>query len=231
MRLKTVGVPAMGMLMVAGCHPRFKKHAASLGDIRPDVVNNSGPHANLGMIHEEDSSLVGDVVNVVQAVKGMHIAGRLGEAVEPAGVNDAFASGFSETLGAGPPFGVTDDPGAPVMQVEVLSYGLDVASLGAQGVFTYDLRVKIYRSDGYRVYKARHSCASTFGQASAVSRVLNTVNNVKQLNQMTDAQVQEIIEGTAYYCGQDLVARMRRHASSNKAPEPSVASVDRAVGR
>ncbi len=42
---------------------------------------------------------------------------------------------------------------------------------------------------------------------------LGTVDNVKQLNQLTDAELQATFEVAARACGQELAVRMRTHAS------------------
>ena len=90
--------------------------------------------------------------------------------------------------------------------------------MGFAGTFNYDLHVSIFLSGAQKVYNTHQRCDVGFGEASALSQVLGTVDNVKQLDQMTDAQIQATFDNAAALCAQELVLRMRRHASSNKAP-------------
>jgi hypothetical protein len=43
---------------------------------------------------------------------------------------------------------------------------------------------------------------------------------------MSDDEIQELFEATAYYCGQDLVARVRRHANPMRAAGPAIADAE-----
>ena len=197
----------------AGCHARFKKNVGSIDDVRPQILVGTGPSVVLGGASGTD--VVSSVVNVVQAVRSIDAAGRLAEAVDVEGVNSSFASGLERALGEGPPFGTSSDRAASLLEVEVVSYGLEAPVMGMAGTFNYDLHVSIYLPDGKKVYNTHQSCNVGFGQASAVSQALGTVNNVKQLDQMSDAEVQAVFEGAAAMCGEQLVMRMRKHASSN----------------
>ena len=38
------------------------------------------------------------------------------------------------------------------------------------------------------------------------------VNNIEELRRMSDPEIQAAFEGAAYYCGADLVLKMRKHA-------------------
>jgi hypothetical protein len=120
--------------------------------------------------------------------------------------------GVAEVLGDGPPFAYTDDKAAANLQLEVLSWGLLVPYLGAPGEFYYDLRVRIYKPDGERVYKTRMHCSTAAGSPPAESLVFGTVDNVKQLEQMSDEQIQDAFDAVARWCGGQLVSKMRRHA-------------------
>jgi hypothetical protein len=204
-------VPLLVMMVVmGGCHQRFKKNVASLGEVRPQVLVTTGPSVLLG--GAAGDGLVAAAVNITQAVKSVNTADRLAQAVDIDRVNSAFAESLVQALGAGPPFGTTPDPNASVLQVEVVSYGLEAPAMGLQGTFNYDLHVSIFKPDGSKVYNAQQGCNVPFGEASALSQALGTVNNVKQINEMTDEQIQEAFEGAAAGCGQQLVMRMRQHA-------------------
>lgn len=204
-------VAGLTLPLAGGCHAKFKKAAPNLGEVRSQTLVTTGPHVQLGMMH--DDSLVAGVVNIVQAAKTYPVADRLAEAVEIEGVNEAFTSGLADSLGAGPPFAYTNDEGAPLLQVEVLSYGLQVPALGKPGVFTYDLRAKIYQPDGEQVYKTRLSCATGVGTPDAGAEWFLAINNIQQLEEMTDSEVQQAFEWAGKACGAALVEKMRRHAS------------------
>lgn len=203
--------------LLLGCHAKFKREAPGLGAVRTQVVTVGGPYVELGHVGvETDNALVAAaalVVNVAQEVQGMDLAGRIAGAVDVAAINRAFNDGVAQTLQSGPPFAYTEDPNAPAtMQIEVLSYGMFVPYLGAPGVFTYDLRVRIYKRDGERVYKTRHSCEIGAGTPGIPEVVLGVVNNVREVKDMSDAEIQQSFSTLAAWCGQTFVARMRRHA-------------------
>lgn len=203
--------------LLAGCHAKFKREAPTLGSVRTQVVTTGGPYVELGHVAvATDNALIAaaaTVVNVVQDVKGMDLADRIAGAVDVQAVNRAFNDGVAQTLQAGPPFAYTDAPDAPAtLQVEVLSYGLYVPAIGAPGVFTYDIRVRIYKRDGERVYKARHSCEVGAGTPGIPETVLGVVNNFAEMKEMSDAEIQQSFATLAAYCGQTFVVRMRRHA-------------------
>ena len=198
------------LTVLGGCHAKFKKHADGLGSVHPQVISTGGPYVQLGMIH--DDTLLAAVVNVVQTINAGDVALRLADAVQIDGVNASFQRGLQEALGDGPPFAWSDDPSTPVLQVEVLAYGLDVPALGAAGLFTYTLRIRIYDASGERVYSASHACATGVGNPDPAAQALMFVNNIDELRQMSDQQIQAAFEGAAYYCGADLVLNMRRHA-------------------
>jgi hypothetical protein len=205
-------LPALlvGMLILGGCHQRFKKNLGSIGDVRPQVLVTTGPSVMLG--GSSGDGLLAAAVNVTQAVRSVNAADRLAEAVDVDRVNSAFAESLVQSLAGGPPFGTTPSPEASVLQVEVVSYGLQAPAMGMQGTFNYDLHVSIFKSDGSKVYNAHQGCNVAFGDASSLSQALGTVNNVKQINEMTDEQIQEAFEGAAAGCGQQLVMKMRQHA-------------------
>lgn len=138
---------------------------------------------------------------------------RIANAVRIGEVNHALEEGLVQAMGGGPPFAFVDDPEAPALfQIEVLYYGLMVPWLGAPGTFTYDLRLRIYRSDGERVYAARHQCEAGAGSPPAAAQVLSVVDNVRTLEQMSDDQISGAFETIAFWCGEELVAKLRRHA-------------------
>jgi hypothetical protein len=200
----------VGMVVLGGCHQRFKKNVGSVGDVRPQVLVTTGPSVMLG--GSSGDGLLAAAVNVTQAVRSVNTAERLAGAVDIERVNSAFAESLVQSLGAGPPFGTTPDAKASVLQVEVISYGLEAPAMGMQGTFNYDLHVSIFKADGTKVYNAHQGCNVAFGDASGLSQALGTVNNVKQINEMTDEEIQAAFEGAAAGCGQQLVMKIRQHA-------------------
>jgi hypothetical protein len=164
-------------------------------------------------VWNEDAGFIGAAINVVQEVRSIDQADRIARAVDPEAVNRALVDGIAATLGAGPPFAFTDGPTPPAtLQVEVLSYGLTVPYLGAPGQFTYTARVRLYKANGDRIYKKRLTCTAGVGNPSAPAVVLGAVDNVRQLNHMTDEQIHQAFEAIARYCGQELVVKLRKHA-------------------
>lgn len=198
------------VLFGTGCHQRFKKHAASVGDVRPQVLVTTGPSVLLG--GSSGDGLVDAAINIGQVVRSANVADRLAEAVDVDKVNSAFAESLVQALGDGPPFGSTTDGKASVLQVKVMSYGLQAPVMGVAGTFNYDLHVSIFMPDGKKVYNAQQKCNVAFGEASNLSKALGTVNNVKQVKEMSDEEIQAVFEGAAASCGEQLVMRMRQHA-------------------
>ncbi len=205
-------------LATAGCHAKFKKYAPTLGSVRTQVIVTGGPTVDLGEMEGSGTGDLGDavaaVVNVVQAVKEVDLARRIADAVDVRQVNDAMEQSLADTLGSGPPFAWTADEksAGALLQVEVLSYGLQVPGIGLPGVFTYELRTRIYKPDGERVYSARTECSVDAGDPKAVSVALGAVNNARQIKEMSDEDIQAAFDSVAAYCGQELVRKMRKHA-------------------
>jgi hypothetical protein len=201
--------------LLAGCHAKFKKEAPTLGQVRTQIVVAGQPYVELGKMSVEGDGILAAaaaVVNVVQEVKAVDQTRRIAKAVQVSDVNEEFRASLADTLGSGPPFAYTDEKDAALLQLEVLSWGLSVPYLGAPGVFTYDLRARIYKKDGDRVYSARTTCSTGAGDPTAVEQVLGVVNNVKNLKEMSDAEINDAFKAVARWCGQDFVTMMRRHA-------------------
>jgi hypothetical protein len=202
-------------LVLTGCHAKFKKEAPTLGEVRTQIVVTGAPYVELGKLAVEGDGVLAAaaaVVNVVQEVKGIDQTKRIMRAVQVDEVNAEFNDGLKETLGDGPPFAYTEEKKSHVLQLEVLSWGLEVPYLGAPGVFTYDLRARIYKKNGDRVYSARTSCSTGAGNPTSLEQVLGVVNNVKNLKEMSDAEINDAFKSVAYWCGQEFVTKMRRHA-------------------
>lgn len=204
------------LLLGTGCHAKFKKHASSLGAVRPQVIHLSGPTVSLGTL-DVDEEVPGEAVlervaGVAQNVRAQRLADRLARAIDVDTVDASLVVALDESLGQGPPFALTDDPAAPLLQIELLNYGLNVPHMGEQGWFEFNVRARIYLADGKRVYTTYQTCSVPAGQPSATSRVLGTVDNVRQIQRMTDAQITQAFATAAEACGVELTRRIRRHA-------------------
>jgi hypothetical protein len=204
---------SMIILPLFGCHAKFKKAAPHIDTVNVQVVTTGGPQVQLGKIHDEDAGLVGLIVNVTQTIKEVHQTRRVAEAVSITNQERAMTEGVQQVLKNGPPFAYTEaEDAAATLQLEVLSYGLMVPHIGAPGHFTYTVRARIYQADGERVYRKRLTCTAGVGDPSVPAIVLGTVNNVKQLKEMTDPQIDATFAEIARYCGGKFVLKMRKHA-------------------
>jgi hypothetical protein len=195
----------LAAVAASGCHAKFKKYAPTLGAVNPQVVVAGDPTVQIG----SSGSVVLDVVNGVRAVD---VAEKIGRQVEIDQVNAAFSAGLDETLGSGPPFGTTDKKKAPKLQIEVTNYGLYVPEMGAQGELVYDLRVRIYTPDGERVYSTSLRCETPVDGADAISEVLGTRDNVGNVLDLRKREIQAAFDAAGDECGRELVTLMRRHA-------------------
>jgi len=207
-------------LVLPGCHCKFKKYAPTLGEVRVQALVTGYPYVRLGRLagpvdpeHAPIAAVAAGVVNVVQGVREIEQTDRIARAVDLRVVNEALVGGFAEALGGGPPFAFSPaDQGGNVMQIEVLAWGLDVPYLGAPGAFTYDLRVRIYTEEGERVYSSSTTCAAGAGSPGAAEVVLGVVNNVAEIERMSDEEITSSFSSIAYWCGQELVRKIRKHA-------------------
>ncbi len=213
-------------LLATGCHAKFKKHADQVGAAQLQVLALGGADAQLGRAGvlldptpESDEEAVAGAVaavaagvfNTVQAVKEAELRDRIATAVDPSLTNEAMMLGVTETLGGGPPFSIAEDARS-LLQLEVLSWGLSVPTVGASGSFTYTVRARVYLPDGERIYSNSLTCVVGAGAPSAVSQALGLVNNAKQVKQMSDAELQDAFDAMARYCGGVFVTKLRKHA-------------------
>jgi hypothetical protein len=154
------------------------------------------------------------VVDVVQTINEFGLADDLASRVDPEQMSQTMTQGLLETIQNGPPFELTTDPQVKhTLQIEVTSYGLTVPHLGAPGQFTFDVQARLYRGDtGKRVYSTSLSCDSAAGDPDAAEVVFNAVNNVREIDEMSDEQLQAAFNDMAYYCGTYFATQMRKHA-------------------
>lgn len=199
-----------------GCHARFKQAAPGLDAVQLQVVTSGHATAELAHVPMGTGNDVIDaallVANIGQEVRGWEQAARIGDAVEVEAVNGQLVAGITETLAAGTPFGITAARGAPLLQIELMEYGMAVPHLGAEGRFEYRLKARMYDESGRRVYRTRLTCDAGMRDPHLPEGALTLANNVRTLERMTDAQINEAFSAVARHCGQQLVVRMRRHA-------------------
>ena len=221
---------AVGMLAIlaVGCHGRFKRAVGSIDDVQLQAVTVSGPSANLGRAvyvgdptPDSDGEVAANVVgavatgvfNVVQGVKEAELREKISQ-IDIERSNDAMLDGVANALGSGPPFGAVPRGAAePLLQLELVEWGLQVPGVGIPGSFTYVVRARLYDGDGRKKYKSRLRCDIQAGDPSPVSQALLLVNNAKQVKQMSREELQGSFDALASYCGGVFVTRMRRHAS------------------
>lgn len=210
------------LLPLTGCHAKFKKAVPTIDDINVQVITTGGPYVELGKVWGTPDTgnsavnaalgIAAVAVNVAQTINEVDQTQRIYDAVDIDSVNGAVVDGLADTLGSGPPFAFTAEDADATLQLEVLSYGLYVPYIGAPGEFTYDLRARMYKADGERVYKTRMSCEVGAGDPQASEVVLGVVNNIRQLEELTDAQINDAFATLAYYCGEKFLVKMRKHA-------------------
>lgn len=214
-------------LALSACHAKFKREVQHIDAVQLQILTQAGPSAQLGHAafvpnpaprsdEEAAANVVGAVAtgafNVVQAVKETELRKRLA-AVNVEATNAAMLDGVSQALGSGPPFHVARAGEAEdLLQLEVVKWGLSVPAVGAQGTFTYEVRARLYKGDGDRVYSSRMRCDVAAGDPNVASQALQLVNNAKQVKEMSDEELQAAFDTMAHYCGGVFVARLRRHA-------------------
>ena len=223
MRSALLGLLVVGLF--SGCHGRFKRAAPDLDRVRVQVLSEQRPTVSVSPGTDE----IGAIVSVIQGVALADVEDKLLRAVDIDKVNGAFELGLDEALAGGPPFEITDRSKAPLLQVEVVEYGMEVPQLGVQGRFNYDLKVRLYDRDGRRIYATRVGCDIPVGDPKGVSKALGTVNNAKQVDEMRRKELQAAFEEAALMCGNDLAAKMRKHASPGLGADirAAVSDVDR----
>ena len=195
----------------------------TIDDINVQVITTGGPYVELGKVYgtpETGNNTVNLLlnvaalaVNVSQEVKAIDQTTRIYNAVNIQDVNDSMTVGLGQTLGGGPPFAYSQGTDTDAtLQLEVLSYGLFVPYLGAPGEFTYTVRARMYRDNGELVYKKTLTCEVGAGNPEAGEMILGIVNNIRELDQMSDPEINQAFADMANYCGNLFVVKMRRHA-------------------
>ena len=120
-----------------GCHARLKTAAPTIDAVNVQVMTTGAPFMHLGEAPVAVDGLgISDAINSVQQIRSVYHADRIGDAVEPGSMEASLTQGIEASLAAGPPFGVTNDPAAPLLQIEITDYGLSVPTISAPGAFT-----------------------------------------------------------------------------------------------
>jgi len=212
MSAKALSLAAAALVLSTGCHAKFKEAVPGIDAVNVQVLTTGGPYVQLGYMPFDDEGYVSEAINVVQAVRGAYQTDRIEDAIVISDVQDALTQGVAETLNLGVPFSTTaNDPNAPLLQIEVTSYGLFVPIMGAAGQFTVSAKARIYEPDGERVYRKNLTC--TLGMdADGLEAALPIFNNARALDEMSDAELNAAFGDIAWLCGQQLVMKMRQHA-------------------
>ncbi|MCB9745405.1 MAG: hypothetical protein H6740_22695 [Alphaproteobacteria bacterium] len=198
--------------LLLGCHAKFKKAAPLIDEVRVQTVLTGSPYVELGWV-ATGNELVDVAVAVVQEARSVKPAQRIAGAVKVADMRSAVSYGLAEGLGGGPPFSVTDQAQVqPLVEIEIESYGLYVPYLGAPGEFTFTGQARVYDAQGKKVYRQRMSCSVMAGDPSVGEIVFGVVNNVEELNRMSDEDINAAFAATAEYCGARFAQKMRQHA-------------------
>ena len=217
----------MSILVLAlfGCHATFRNHAPDLEQVRVQVVMSGEPYVTLGKLDAGSygpTSRVPQPENVVEAhameaeqtADEIQLAADFARRVTPQPLTEKMTQGLLDTIRSGPPFELTTDPRVEhTLQIEVTSFGLAVPYIGAPGEFTFDVQARLYRGDtGERVYSTSLRCDAGAGDAAASSVALGAVDHVREIDRMSDEELQATFDDIAYYCGTYFATRMRKHA-------------------
>lgn len=196
--------------LTAGCHARFKKAAPAIDNVRIEVVNLGGPSVILPTSGSD--SAIGAVLDITQAVRAGNIAGHIRDKVDPQQVNQAFADGFADRIGSGPPFGYAPDAG-DVLQYELTNWGMRTVSFTAPGVYFYELRVRGYRANGKKFYRSGVHCATDAGTTGWLEMSpFGPDSNPQKIKNLPAERIQAIFDATAKDCASQAISRLRKHA-------------------
>ena len=149
------------------------------------------------------------------AVRTQLVVTRGARAVDAEVVRGGLERGLRETLGDGPPYGLTGAPDAPLLSVEVRDVNLAPARARRAGTLDMTLRVELYDPDGARLYHTQHSCEHPLGAPRDANPALYVANGIKQRPGQSPDAVAAQTAALAYACGADVVAQLRRQAGAS----------------
>lgn len=205
---------AVSLLLLTGCHNRFRKAATSMDAVRLDADPTAPPDVDLGRIYTLNSgfnSTMTESWNLTQFSREVQFASMLEAKVDKEGMAAAFIYGVREQLGAGPPFAATDDA-TDVLYIDVVDWGLTVMGFGAPAAFTYRVRVTGEHPDGAVFYRTTFRCVGNAGRARWLDSMPWDRRFEPALEALPDTEVQETFDKAAFICGQELAAQMMRHS-------------------
>lgn len=195
-----VGMAVVAAALVAGCHARFQGAVQDLGSARPEV-RTTAPAVHLK-------------APAAERARARAVEGQL--AVGGATVSGAVHAGLADALGAGPPFSLTEDPAAPLLQLELVRASLELTDGGRSGQVTHVVRVQIFDASGRRVYRDRHRCTEHSPELRVTSPALYLSNHRKQLPGVEPEAIRLAFEEAAWRCGEEVALRLRAHASPSE---------------
>ena len=213
------------LLALVGCYATFKKNARDLDQVRVQVTISGEPDVNLGKLDQQNQGPVSRVpqsgnmmdaqaMDAEQTADEIDLERNLAHRVAPQPLTEKMTQGLLDTMQNGPPFTLTTDPQEKsTLQIDVTSFGLFVPYIGAPGEFVFDVQARLHRGDtGKLVYSTSLRCDTGAGDPAASALALDAVDHVREIEKMSDEELQATFNDMAYYCGTYFATRMRKHA-------------------
>lgn len=213
------------LLALLGCHSTFHKNAPDLHQVRVQVTMSGEPDVNLGKLDQQNQGPVSRVpqsgnmmdaqaMDAEQTASEIDLERNLARRVAPQPLTERMTQGLLDTTQDGSPFALTTDPQVKhTLQIDVTSYGLSVPYIGAPGQFVFDVQARLTRGDtGKLVYSTSLRCDTEAGDPVASAVALDAVDHVREIEKMSDEELQAAFNDMAYYCGTYFAERMRKHA-------------------
>ena len=217
-----MSVPLLALL---GCHATFHKNAPDLHQVRVQVTMSGEPDVNLGKLDQgsvgptsrvphAENMMDAQAMDAEQTASELDLERDLAHRVAPQPLTERMTQGLLDTTRDGSPFALTTDPQVKhTLQIDVTSYGLSVPYIGAPGEFVFDVEARLTRGDtGKLVYSTSLRCDTEAGDPTASAVALAAVDHVREIEQMSDEELQAAFNDMAYYCGTWFATRMRKHA-------------------
>ena len=217
----------MSILLLAlfGCHAALHKEARDLHQVRVQVTVSGEPDVDLGKFDQQNQGPVSRVpssgnamdaqaMNAEQTADEIDLERALAHRVATPPLTEKMTQGMLDTMKSGLPFELTTDPTVKhTLQIDVTSYGLSVPYIGAAGEFVFDVRARLTRGDtGKVVYSTSLRCDTQAGDPAASAVAIEAVDHVREIERMSDEELQGAFNDMAYYCGTVFAKRMQKHA-------------------
>ena len=214
------------LLALLGCHAAFRKEAAELHQVRVQVTMSGEPDVDLGKFDQQNQGPVSRVpqnsenmmdaqaMDAEQTADEVEIEAHLAQRVAPQPLSEKMTQGLLDTMQSGPPFALTANPQVKnTLQIDVTSYGLSVPYMGAPGEFVFDVRARLTRGDtGKLLYSTTLRCDTEAGDPAASAVALDAVDHLREIERMSNDELQTAFNEMAYYCGTYFAKRMQKHA-------------------